>query len=103
MRCSGAAVADMLHDRLLALARTGPPKRKRPGPGQSRASSVEFSSVSKSTIQRSEAASQRAIRHAVRRLRDLEREAELFAAVGLIDAGLRLEALAERIKADVLA
>jgi hypothetical protein len=46
---------------------------------------------------------QRAVRHAARRVAQLQRRADTLAAIGLTDASLRLASLAATITAEVLA
>jgi hypothetical protein len=97
-----AAMADPNHSPLFGRRWTGPPPRTRKTLGVAAQGSSKSDINSKSEDRRADAAAQAAVRHAVRRLREIERRAELFAAVGLADAALRLEVLAERIKAEVL-
>jgi hypothetical protein len=99
MRGIGAAVtADRMHDRLLAQARTGPPKRKRQR-GQPLAHRINRETQRQTEYDGAEACAQAAVRHAVRRLREIERRAEIAASVGLTDAALRFAATAEALRA----
>ena len=94
----GWEAAGNMHSRLLARARTGPPKRKRPGPAQSGAQ-TGFRSGSKLIILDGTASAQRAILTAARRAEALNRRAALYHDLGLVDAALRTTALAESIRA----
>jgi hypothetical protein len=102
MRRVGAAVtADRMHDRLLAQARTGPPKRRSPALGGS-SNRAEFVISSERIDTTAERAAQRAIGAAVYRAAKLERRAIIAESIGLRDAGLRFASLATSIRNEVL-
>jgi hypothetical protein len=99
-----ADVAGRMHERLLAGARTGPPPQKRRRPSLQAGAIIEKLSISRVTTDYiAEAAGSRAVGRARQRLVDVEQRADIYRAVGLIDAALRLDAVAEVIRAEVLA
>lgn len=101
MRADGAVVADRLHDRMLAQARTGPPPMNRKGPAGENGASFG-KPISASHLAVSALAAQRACRAAVRRVTEIQRRAAMMAAVGLTDASLRLAGIAAEIRTEVL-
>jgi hypothetical protein len=99
---SAAVAADRMHDRLLALARTGPPRKRNPALAgtSNRAKFVNNSDYLDSTATK---AAQRAIRGAVLRAASLERRAAIAETIGLRDASLRFASIAATIRGEVLA
>jgi hypothetical protein len=97
-----AALSDPGRNAMFARRWTGPPPsqtRKRPEPLHKPQPSIRNQNLNHFDIAISEAASQRACRAAVRRLRAIERRTEVLEAIGLTDAALRLAAVAESIRA----
>lgn len=98
-----AAQSDPVRNRQFARPWTGPPRsRERPGPHHQPRPILKLQNANTSIVNRAEASAQRAIRHAVRRVAEIERKAEIAAAVGLRDAADRLRAIAADIRAEVL-
>jgi len=102
---SGCEAAGQMHDRLLGMARTGPPPRNRKRRRcQPTASRINPETLTQPNHQHTNGATsaQRATRYAVRRVAEIERSAELLEAVGLRDASMRLGAIARSIRVEVL-
>jgi len=94
-----AAQSDPACNAMFGRRWTGPPPRK--PKGQRRDPLTPFGKLNLNIVtinSRAEGAAQRAVRHAVRRVAEIERRAEIMAAVGLADAALRLAAVAESIR-----
>jgi hypothetical protein len=94
-----AAMADPTQNPLFARRWTGPPKRRRPAlGGTSNRAGLFISNSSDPEVSQSDQAAQRACAAATRRVAELHRRARILYDIGLIDACLRVEAIAAEIR-----
>jgi hypothetical protein len=99
-----AAQSDPNRNALFIRRWTGPPPPNRKGPGRDTQAHFEkLNHNSASSYTAPELAAQRAMRHALRRVAEIEQRARLMDAIGLRGASLRLGGIAASIRAEVLA
>jgi hypothetical protein len=89
-----------MHEKQLQVLWPPPQKRKRP-PSPQRGASFDFIGNYNQSVDTTDT-EQRAIQHAARRVAQLEHQAKILSVIGCRDAALRLAALADTIRAEVL-